>query len=96
MTAQKRIEAAKGAVFGLLYDAYKRGDKIAFIAFRGESSETFIPPKNNIDVSGNPFTPNYINDIIEAANVKHIKVETLTKTELQRTVTELLKFEKFF
>jgi len=43
MTAQKRIEAAKGAVFGLLYDAYKRGDKIAFIVFRGESSETLIP-----------------------------------------------------
>jgi magnesium chelatase subunit D len=174
MAAQKRMEAAKGAVLGLLSDAYRRRDKIAFIAFRGKSSEIMLPPTNNIDlaekalaklptggetplphalftalnlvksekracsntikpivalitdgkanvslggnireeitdiciemkennvnmavidVSEDPFTPNYINDIIEAANAKHIKIETLTNTELQRTVTELLEFK---
>lgn len=171
MAAQKRMEVAKGTVFGLLSDAYKRRDKIAFIAFRGENSEILLPPTNNIDlaqkalaklptggktplphalltalnlvksekrtqsktikpiivlitdgkanvslggkirdeiidvsrkirennihltvidVSENPFTPNYINDIIEAANATHIKIETLTNIELQRVITELL------
>jgi magnesium chelatase subunit D len=171
MAAQKRMEAAKGAVFGLLSDAYRRRDKIAFIAFRGESSKTVLPPTNNIDlaekalaklptggktplphalltalnlvkseketcsknikpiivlitdgkanvslggkireeiidisrkirennihlavidVSEDPYTPNYINDIIEAANAKHIKIEILTSTEIQKTITQLL------
>jgi magnesium chelatase subunit D len=171
MAAQKRMEAAKGAVFGLLSDAYRRRDKIAFIAFRGESSEVVLPPTNNIDqaekalaklptggktplphalltalnlvkseketcsknikpiivlitdgkanvslsgkireeiidisrkirennihlavidVSEDPYTPNYINDIIEAANAKHIKIEILTSTEIQKTITQVL------
>jgi len=171
MAAQKRMEAAKGAVFGLLSDAYRRRDRIAFIAFRGESSEILLPPTNNIDlaekalaklptggktplphalltalnlvksekevcsknikpiivlitdgkanvslggkireeiigisrkikennihlavidVSEDPYTPNYISDIIEAANAKHIKIENLTSTEIQRSITQLL------
>lgn len=42
-----------------------------------------------IDVS-DPFTPNYISDIVETANAKHIRIETLTSTELQKALTELL------
>ena len=172
MAAQKRMEAAKGAVLGLLSDAYRRRDKIAFIAFRGKTSQILLPPTNNIDlaekalaklptggktplphalltalnlvksqqrihsntiepiialitdgkanvslggnirkeiteicrkirennihlavidVSKNPFTPNYISDIIEAANAKHIKIETLTNSELHKALIELLE-----
>ena len=172
MAAQKRMEAAKGAVLGLLSDAYRRRDKIAFIAFRGKTSQILLPPTNNIDlaekalaklptggktplphalltalnlvksqqrihsntiepiialitdgkanvslggnirkeiteicrkirennihlavidVSENPFTPNYISDIIEAANAKHIKIETLTNSELHKALIELLE-----
>lgn len=169
MAARKRMEAAKGAVLGLLSDAYKRRDKVAFIAFRGESSEILLPPTSNVDLAekalaklptggktplphalltalnlakserktlntikpvialitdgkanvslggdirgeivdisrkireGNiplavidvsdPFTPNYISDIVETANAKHIRIETLTSTELQKALTELL------
>jgi len=169
MAARKRMEAAKGAVLGLLSDAYKRRDKVAFIAFRGESSEILLPPTSNVDLAekalaklptggktplphalltalnlakserktlntikpvialitdgkanvslggdirgeivdisrkireGNiplavidvsdPFTPNYISDIVETANAKHIRIETLTSIELQKALTELL------
>jgi magnesium chelatase subunit D len=162
------MEAAKGAVLGILSDAYRRRDKVAFIAFRGESSEILLPPtssvdlaekalaklptggrtpllhalltalnlaksegktinlkpiialitdgKANVSLGGNirgeivdisrrimennihlavidvsdPFTPNYISDIVKAANAKHIRIEDLTSIELQKTLTELL------
>jgi magnesium chelatase subunit D len=168
MAARKRMEAAKGAVLGILSDAYRRRDKVAFIAFRGESSEILLPPtrsvdlaekalaklptggrtplphalltalnlaksegktinlkpiialitdgKANVSLGGNireeivdisrrirendihlavidvsdPFTPNYISDIVEAANAKHIRIEDLTSIELQKALTELL------
>ncbi len=51
MAALKRMEAAKGAALALLKDAYIRRDKVAFIAFRGESSELLMPPTNNIDLA---------------------------------------------
>jgi len=40
-----------------------------------------------IDVSKDPFAPNYIEDIIKAANAKHIKIENLTGTNLQKIIT---------
>jgi magnesium chelatase subunit D len=44
MGAADRIEAAKGAVLGLLTDAYQRRDRVALISMRGERAEIILHP----------------------------------------------------
>ncbi len=170
MAAKKRMEAAKGAVLGLLNNAYISRDKVAFVAFRGKTAEILLPPTGNIelaeealrklptggktplphalfttlniikmekmkqknikplvvlitdgkanvslggeirqeitdicgelkrtgaqmaviDVSENLFTPNYIKDIVEAADAKHIKIIKLTPSNLQEEIIKML------
>lgn len=44
MGATHRIEAAKGAVLGLLTDAYQRRDRVALISMRGERANVVLQP----------------------------------------------------
>jgi magnesium chelatase subunit D len=51
MAARQRMSAVSGAVVSLLRDAYQRRDKVAVVAFRGESAEVVLPPTSSVDVA---------------------------------------------
>ena len=51
MGADRRIGAAKGAVLGLLADAYKRRDRVALIAFRGSEAEVVLRPTGSVEIA---------------------------------------------
>ncbi len=51
MGAQRRMEAVKGAVLGLLVDAYQRRDRVALVAFRGERAEVLLHATGSVEVA---------------------------------------------
>ena len=51
MGAARRMEAAKGAVLGLLLDAYQRRDRVAMVSFRGEGAEVVLRPTGSVEVA---------------------------------------------
>jgi len=51
MGAETRMEAAKGAVLGLLLDAYQRRDRVALVTFRGDRAEVALRPTGSVEVA---------------------------------------------
>ncbi|HKA93318.1 MAG TPA: VWA domain-containing protein, partial [Acidimicrobiia bacterium] len=51
MGAPKRMEAVKGAVLGLLVDAYQRRDRVALVSFRGEDAEVLLRATGSVEVA---------------------------------------------
>lgn len=51
MGARERVEAARGAILGLLTDAYQQRDRVALIAFRGPRADLVIPPSNSAELA---------------------------------------------
>jgi magnesium chelatase subunit D len=49
MGAARRMSEAKGAVLSWLLDAYRKRDKVAFVAFRGEKAVTLLPPSSSME-----------------------------------------------
>ncbi|MDR2368846.1 MAG: VWA domain-containing protein [Deltaproteobacteria bacterium] len=47
-----RMEEAKAAAMSLLADAYRKRDRVALIAFYGQSAELLLPPTNSPDLAG--------------------------------------------
>ena len=51
MGAASRMEAAKGAVVGLLVDAYQRRDRVALITFGGDEAVVVLRPTASVEVA---------------------------------------------
>ncbi len=51
MAAQRRMQAVKGAVQGLLADAYQRRDSVAVIAFRGADARLLVAPTRSVELA---------------------------------------------
>jgi len=51
MGADRRMEAAKGAVLSLLLDAYQRRDKVALVTFRGDAADVALRPTSSVEVA---------------------------------------------
>jgi magnesium chelatase subunit D len=48
MAARARMTEVKGAVLGLLLDAYQRRDKVGLITFRDKGAELVLPPTSSV------------------------------------------------
>lgn len=47
----RRVEAAAGAVLGLLSDAYLRRERVALVSFRGGTAEVVLPPTASLELA---------------------------------------------
>ena len=51
MGADRRIELAKGAVLGLLTDAYQRRDRVALVTFGGAGAHVALRPTASVEIA---------------------------------------------
>jgi magnesium chelatase subunit D len=51
MGAERRMEAAKGAVVSLLLDAYQRRDLVAMVTFRDDRADVVLRPTSSVEVA---------------------------------------------
>ncbi len=49
MGARRRMGAVKGAILGLLLDAYRRRDRVALVTFRGAGAQVVLPPTGSVE-----------------------------------------------
>ncbi len=49
MGARRRMAAVKGAILGLLLDAYRRRDRVALVTFRGAAAHVVLPPTGSVE-----------------------------------------------
>ncbi|HEV2361515.1 MAG TPA: VWA domain-containing protein [Acidimicrobiales bacterium] len=51
MGVATRMEAVKGAVLGLLLDAYQRRDRVAVVTFAGEGAQVALRPTGSVEIA---------------------------------------------
>ena len=49
MGARRRMATVKGAILGLLLDAYRRRDRVALVTFRGAGAQVVLPPTGSVE-----------------------------------------------
>ena len=49
MGARRRMAVVKGAVLGLLLDAYRRRDRVALVTFRGAGAQVVLAPTGSVE-----------------------------------------------
>jgi len=49
MGARRRMAAVKGAILGLLLDAYRRRDRVALVTFRGTGAQVALAPTGSVE-----------------------------------------------
>jgi magnesium chelatase subunit D len=49
MGARRRMAAVKGAILGLLLDAYRRRDRVALVTFRGTGAHVALAPTGSVE-----------------------------------------------
>jgi magnesium chelatase subunit D len=49
MGARRRMAVVKGAVLGLLLDAYRRRDRVALVTFRGADAQVVLAPTGSVE-----------------------------------------------
>ena len=49
MGARRRMAQVKGAMLGLLTDAYQRRDRVALVTFRGDGAQLVLPPTSSVE-----------------------------------------------
>jgi magnesium chelatase subunit D len=49
MGARRRMAAVKGAILGLLLDAYRRRDRVALVTFRGAEAQVVLAPTGSVE-----------------------------------------------
>lgn len=49
MGAKRRMALVKGAILGLLLDAYQRRDRVALVTFRGAGAQLVLPPTASVE-----------------------------------------------
>ncbi len=52
MAAEARMQETKGAIMGLLLNAYQKRDRVALIVFRGKEAQLVLPPTNSVERAG--------------------------------------------
>ncbi|WP_037501211.1 VWA domain-containing protein [Solirubrobacter soli] len=56
MGERRRMARVKGAILGLLNDAYQRRDKVALVTFRGEGAQLVLPPTSSVEQAAQALT----------------------------------------
>jgi magnesium chelatase subunit D len=51
MAAAERMEATKGAIMGLLVDAYQRRDQVGLVVFQKDQARLILPPTSSVELA---------------------------------------------